>query len=251
MFMKCVLSLALLTGLSLTARAQQPQTAPESDVKRVTLYGPLAHGHDNSRAFFSFKTGTYGLRGDLGYGSLYVSEEYDWFQVSTAQGARTAFRDLGAHDWADSFGVPYVEPFPVLKEGERRQIVVNADGADGKPGRSAGPGGNAEDNIMRPPLAPGYFPSFRAEDNPSTMSYAEELKPSPKLAAPGPRRDGVPKVDPIFARAIPGHIYVIHVVDDVEDFYVLFRVESLVRGDNCTISWKRVPAPEVKTAGKH
>ena len=65
-----------------------------------------------------------------------------------------------------------------------------------------------------------------------------------------PRQDGVPKVDPIFTRAIPGHIYVIRVVDEVEDFYVLFRVESLVRGDNCTITWKRVPAPRAASVLK-
>jgi hypothetical protein len=41
-------------------------------------------------------------------------------------------------------------------------------------------------------------------------------------------------------------MYVLRVVDDAEDFYVLFRVESVVRGDNCTITWKRVPAPDAQ-----
>jgi hypothetical protein len=37
---------------------------------------------------------------------------------------------------------------------------------------------------------------------------------------------------------------VIHVVDDKRDFYALFRVDKLQRGDNCTISWKMIPASQ-------
>jgi hypothetical protein len=47
----------------------------------------------------------------------------------------------------------------------------------------------------------------------------------------------------MFARAVLGHVYVIHVVDDTRDFYALFRVEALQRGDNCTISWKLIAPP--------
>jgi len=39
---------------------------------------------------------------------------------------------------------------------------------------------------------------------------------------------------------------VIHVVDDVRDFYALFRVEALERGDNCSISWRLIFAPETQ-----
>lgn len=257
MFMKCVLSLALLIGLSLAARAQQPQAAPGSDVKRVILYGPIAHGNDAGRANVSFRTGAYGPEWDLNYGSLYAGEEHDWLQVSTMRGVRTAFRDLGAFDWSDEFTVPFVEPFPKLKEGEQRQVVVNTDGADGKPGKPApptdtvGPPVNGEDGLRGSPIARGYFPPSGAIEPGGSPGYVERpllspRRPAPPPAAPRPRRDGVPKIDPVFAKAIPGHMYVLRVVDDVEDFYVLFRVESLVRGDNCTLTWKRVPAPEAQ-----
>jgi hypothetical protein len=203
--------------MSLSARAQTaaPQGAPE--LQRVTLYGPLAHGHDASRALFSFKTGAYGRNWDLNYGSLYVGEEHDWLQVSAAKGARTAFRDLGALYWSDSFSVPVVEPFPILKEGEQRRVTVDASGADGADGAPGADG----DGVVR-------------------------TQPPPRR----PKRDGVPKVDPVFVKAIAGHMYVIRVVDDTDDFYVLFRVESLVRGDNCTITWKRVPPPPAESANK-
>jgi hypothetical protein len=53
---------------------------------------------------------------------------------------------------------------------------------------------------------------------------------------------------PNIVKAVIDHVYVVHVVDDVRDFYVLFRVEALERGDSCSISWRVVPSPE--TAGK-
>jgi hypothetical protein len=47
-----------------------------------------------------------------------------------------------------------------------------------------------------------------------------------------------------FAKARAGHIYLMHVKDNQADFYVLFRIEELEQADHCTISWKRIPAPE-------
>ena len=238
--MKKACLLVLLIGLSLSTHAQTAGTqgAPESEVQSVTLYGPLARAHDFSRASFSFRTGELARDGDMGYGSLYISKERDWFHVSTAKGVRTAFRDLGAHDWADSFSVPVVEPFPVLKEGERRHITIDASGKDGEDGAPGAQGADGEDGkpgvdgggVTRTP-----FPITGAARGPESLS-----EPRPQRR---PKHDGVPKVDPVFVRAVPGHMYVIRVVDGSEDFYVLFRVESLVRGDNCTITWKRVPPP--------
>ena len=47
-------------------------------------------------------------------------------------------------------------------------------------------------------------------------------------------------------KAIVGHMYLVHSKDRDTDHYALFRVESLVPGDNVTISWKLVPAPTPK-----
>ena len=49
---------------------------------------------------------------------------------------------------------------------------------------------------------------------------------------------------PATLKAILGHMYVIHVLDDRRDFFALFRIEALQRGDNCTIAWKLIPAPQ-------
>jgi hypothetical protein len=48
----------------------------------------------------------------------------------------------------------------------------------------------------------------------------------------------------IFVKAVVGHLYVMHVKDNDSDIYVMFRVESIERGDNCTISWHIVTSPE-------
>lgn len=253
--MKSVLLLSLVLCLPLSARAQAeaPQAAPAHGVQRVTLYGPLARGHDSKRALFSFKTGTYGRGWDLNYGSLYVNGEHDWFQVSTVGDARTAMRDLGAHDWADSFEVPTVVPFPKLKPGEQRMVKVDVSGADGADGAGAG-SGRRRGYTAEAPLP--SVPETPARPQPDADGVVwEPLRPlptTPERVAPArrPKQDGVPKVDPIFTRARVGHMYVLRVVDGAEDFYVLFRVESLVRGDNCTITWKRVPAPPDAAAGQ-
>jgi hypothetical protein len=47
-----------------------------------------------------------------------------------------------------------------------------------------------------------------------------------------------------FAKAKVGHMYLMHVKNDEADFYVLFRVDQLEQGEQCTISWKLIPAPE-------
>lgn len=52
------------------------------------------------------------------------------------------------------------------------------------------------------------------------------------------------KSNGIFVKAIVGHLYAMHVKDTDSDFYVLFRVESIARGESCTIFWRLTDAPE-------
>lgn len=46
------------------------------------------------------------------------------------------------------------------------------------------------------------------------------------------------------AKAIVGHIYLVHTKSEKRDLYAMFRVESLKASDEITISWKVVPSPE-------
>lgn len=45
-------------------------------------------------------------------------------------------------------------------------------------------------------------------------------------------------------RVVLGHLYVIHIKYDNEDYYVMLRVDELVPSDRCTISWRVVPPPK-------
>jgi hypothetical protein len=218
-------SLCLFLGV-VSAAAQSPT---DDSLKTATLYSSLAHKQRVSNMCFSFEKESLVLCGksewDLIYGNLRAGQEWDWFQVSTAKGARSKIVSLGKLNWSDSFKIPNIEPFPKLREGERRQISVNLSGADGKDGRP-GPDGldgtNADGSINR------QLPTNRPQKNKSST------------------RQKLPYVDPIFIKAEVGKMYAIHVVDEDSDFYVLFRVESLERGDRCVISWKKVAAPDGK-----
>lgn len=218
--------------------AQTVSTETSSEISTVTLYAPLKYKQDQSRAVFDFQGGARpGRLGrwDLGYGFLYAGEEFDWLQSSSAHGHRSVIRDLGKNDWTDNFTVPEVEPLAKLKPGEQRRIGVDTSGADGADGL---PGARGEDG----PDADGVVRSKPTHD--------PSLPVVPSRPPSRPKHDGKPKIDPLFVKAIPGHMYVIHVVDDVNDFYALFRVEALETGDNCTISWKRITAPTTSAKAK-
>lgn len=46
-----------------------------------------------------------------------------------------------------------------------------------------------------------------------------------------------------FVRVEAGHMYLMRVKRERKTFYVMFRVDSLTRVDNCVLSWKQVPPP--------
>jgi hypothetical protein len=215
--------MVLLLALAPIAHASAPTV--QEGLSRVTLYAPNKYGLDSGKTLYSFKTGAY-VRDlnlwDINYGSLYVGDEWDWFSASTAEDARSVIRDLGELGWGDYFEVPVLRPFPKLKKGQTRTFTVDASGADGADGAPGAPA----DGQAGPPAAAAPAAS-RTE-----------------------KRSGVPKVDPVFAKALPGHMYVMRVVGQESDFYVLFRVEAIERGDNCTITWKRVPPPEETARNK-
>lgn len=229
-----------LLALLLTSTSVVPTRAQDSGPREVTLFSQNKHGFNVENSLFSFETAgfvSHGKRWDLVYGALYAGEDHDWFQVSTKREARSAFRDLGLLGWNDYFEVPVVEPFPKLKEGEQRTFTVDTSGADGKQGA---PGGSVDAVAWRPQQSMTQTPP--PVEQPWLLSRATPAPQPPP--ARREKRDGVPKIDPVWVKAVVGHMYVIHVVEGDADYYALFRVESLVRGDRCTISWKMIPPPE-------
>lgn len=50
-----------------------------------------------------------------------------------------------------------------------------------------------------------------------------------------------------FAKVALGHIYLIHVKTEIDDYYAMFRVEDFKQQAFCKISWRLLPAPaEIK-----
>ena len=181
-----------------------------------TLYSPNKYRTENRDFCLDLATGATASRKasarcDLLYGTLYAGNDLDWFQTTSERGSRSAIKDLGLLAWSDTFQVPAVPPFPKLLPGQQRQVTIDTSGADGADG---------------------------ADGTPGTPQPAETPQaPKPK------KNDGTPKIDPIFVKSVAGHVYVIHVVDDEHDFYALFRVEALERGDRCVVSWKLIEPP--------
>jgi len=237
-FVSAIVGVAFVT-LLLTVAVSAQETA--------TLYSPLKYNHDQSRAFFDFQKGEVARRGapwDLAYGLLRASDEFDWFQSSGSFGSRSVIKDLGRLEWNSRFDVPVIEPLPKLKPGERRMVTVDvsgADGADGDPGRDGRLGRNGFADPVN--AGPSTVPTSDIDDT-GVIRPTAAPDTAPKIGPRSkPKRDGKPKIDPMFVKAVVGHVYAIHVVDDTRDYYVLFRVEALTRGDNCTISWRLAPAP--------
>ena len=224
-----VLTLAVIaTGSSIVSAQQAGQT------NNTVLYSVLKYPNERKNFCLNFGTGAplRPVRGcDLRYGFLYTGEEHDWFETDIAGPNRNVIKDLGSHEWAEEISIPVVEPLAKLAPGEQRTISVDTSGADGKDGKPGADGLNGADGdgVVR--------------DHRPLLDRVAPPRPPAK-----PKRDGKTKVSAPFVKAIAGHMYVIHVVDDSRDFYALFRVEAVTWGDNCTVSWRLVPAPKTDSA---
>ncbi|HWN11227.1 MAG TPA: hypothetical protein VNO50_18470 [Pyrinomonadaceae bacterium] len=203
--------------------------------ERVTLFSINKHRGEKRIVCMNFRTGPTGYSTrpcDVRYGSLFLGEELDWLESSGSQGHRSVIKDLGPLNWDQPFTIPVVKPLPELQPGEQRHVTIDtsgADGADGKPG-ARGRDGVDGDGVHRP----------KQSSVPHPISDQTTARP---------KHDGKPKVDPMFVKAIVGHTYVIHVVNETDDFYVAFRIEAIERGSSCTISWRLVDAPVDEPAG--
>lgn len=232
---KFFLLVLLLFAFANIVSAQAPVDA---SLNKAVLYSSIAHKERISNNCFSFEKGDADLcrnsKWDLIYGGMRVGDQWDWFHVSLANGVRSKIVGLGKHDWTDSIKVPYIEPFPKLKEGETRHITVDVSGTDGKPGE---PGKKGEDGL--PGMnGDGTFPSTP----PPVLNSDSPENPGQTANNSQPVKQW--KIDPVFIKADVGNMYALRVVDEDSDFYVLFRVESIEKGDKCAITWKIVPSPE-------
>jgi hypothetical protein len=160
-----------------------------------------------------------------------VGNELDWFNSSAGRGSRGVIKDLGEHSWSDRFNVPDVPAYPPLKPGENRMVKIDSSGVNIVT-TSAIKGTNSRRGVD----------GNRGQNTDGSVTQSPSIPQPIELGQPSPRRNLKPGT-PTYVKAIAGHMYVIHVVDDENDFYALFRVDQLLRGDSCLVSWKVIDAP--------
>lgn len=271
--MKKVSSLLFVAFLALSQIASLAKTVaqsvPTDGLMRVTLYSPETHKLTNapllpggrlrpdvSRAYFDFTSGALASprRWDLSYGTFYGGEPPDWFVVGLGIGDdRSTIKDLGRIGWKDEFIVPIVPPLPELKTGEQRYITTSGKGP--ARGLSSDIRGvpSARDQYIDEPTSIGVPPKDRDINqldlerqfppSPRPISLKPETGNGERSITIGPKNSKRSKPAPVLARVVMGHLYVVHIVKAQSDFYVLLRVDGLIPGDNCTISWRRIPSP--------
>lgn len=152
----------------------------------------------------------------IDYGSR-LGVNWDIFQLSSFT-AQSRMIDLGQHSWDETIGIPSIEPWPELKPGENRNVTFNTSGA----GRGQ-------------PIDYGKA---------SLTTQVSSTVTQTGTASGGLVRTGkVVKADtytPVI-EAKKNHVYLVHILDKKWNYYLLFRVDDLVRGEKAVLSFKRVP----------
>lgn len=222
------------------------QTGAANQLSSITLYSPLrtvASGkisHDHRRALFSFVSGTYSSEGncDFSYGQVYIGSDLDWFLLNVASSNRSVIKDLGEHGWSDHLEVSVLAPLPSLKAGEQRQLTIDASGKDGADGLPGADGDAQRDNLHA--SSAGQIKRGAVRDDSTRFELPANLQPVPGWR---PRTKKV-ETQPLMVKAVGNHMYLFRLVDAYTDSYFLLHVDSIVSGDNCTISWKQISAPK-------
>jgi len=206
-----------------------PLSVPAQESGKI--YSPARYRNEPVNFCLNFQTGLNSSLSkpcDLRYGLIGINSDFDWIQASTANESRSLFKDVGSHTWVEAFEVPVVATLPKLNPGEQRTISIDASGANGSRG-TPGFGGfvpkNVDDRNSRPAREPGRVVW-------STGDFPDQS-----------RAESRSKLDPTFVKAVVGHMYVAHIVNDSLDYYALFRVDAL-ENQTCSISWKLIPSPK-------
>ena len=133
--------------------------------------------------------------------------------------------DLGKHSWTDQMTLPEVEPWSELKPGETRSVTINTSGADGR---------NADGTYGKD--------RKRTSESFSDKPVAKQVSSSIIMSGKANRPDSY---NPL-TEVKKGNMYLIHVVDATNDFYVILRADEVERGTKVTLSyWKWEPSRPV------
>ena len=228
-----VLRFVLLAATGTMIGLASTEALAQSTTQSIKLFSRIKYGPNQVGNCINFVKdhGPY-QPCDLSYGNLGTGNELDWFNSSGGSGSRSVIKDLGQHSWSDRFDVPAVPPLAPLKPGEVRGVYIDNSGVrivttTANNGRNGGRGAGVS-----------------LDQNATGSATRDTSIPEPvELGQPSPSRKNMKPGTPMYVKAVAGHVYVIHVVDDENDFYALFRVDQLFRADSCVVSWKLIDAP--------
>lgn len=231
--------LVLVAGIQIPAIAQTTDKFPQRktivlmspfDVSgRKTTVIPNSYGK-NCMNLITLELGC-GRFPSVDFGTR-IGKNINLFKISGATYDQTRMVRIGEHKWTDNFLIPDVEPWAPLAPGERRNVVINAsgaDGADGKPGRSG-------DGTF--PESPRHTTGIKGIDYanaPVGLQVTSSLKNSKGKYA---KSDYSPIVE-----ARKGSVYVVRVVEQEHDHYVVIRVDEIEDGKNITLSYFKIQPP--------
>ena len=160
----------------------------------------------------------------LSYGNR-IGDNWDIFATDGGgRNSRTRMIEVGKYKWTDQFEIPEVEPWSELKPGELRHIKIALFGADGKPGRN----GDGSYPAGPPPR----------EGN-GSAPVSRQVTSTITVSGKSVRGDGYIPYNEVKL----GHMFLVHVVNQNIDHYVLIRVDELVRGERVVFSYFKLGPP--------
>jgi hypothetical protein len=199
-----------------------------------TTFSPERH----LKSCLDFESLSYDCVRDPGvsYGTR-IGLNWDLFQINGGYIDRTRMVEIGQFGWTDRFTVPYVEPWTALAPGEKRAITVNASG-DSIPSSSISKKGSV---VIADMNGNGTFTPKMRSTNSTALTYATaNVKQQVSSTVRG--NDGKVRNDPYspLVEVKRNYMYVVHVVDQRQDYYMLIHVDDVVHGESVKLSFIKI-----------
>ena len=226
--------LFVLCGISVAGQADHP--AKDPGIQTIELYSPWVIKDSRTVGWdpelrkkrclnFVLLDQTCWAGMSISYGDR-IGDNWDIFDFSAGPMSQSRMVNIGRHDWTDEFTLSPIEPLPKLAPGETRAITIALYGSDGKPGMNGD----------------GTYPKVFIREGNGNKPLDQQVHATITMSGKPVRSDGyVP-----LSEAKKGDMYLLRVIDPKHDFYVLMRVDDLVRGTKVTLSyWKWDPSKPI------
>lgn len=144
----------------------------------------------------------------------------DNWDIFSTGGSQSRAVDLGEYFGGRKLSVPDLEPWPALKPGETRMVTVNTSGEHGSDGANGG---------QKTPDRPApVLPKTVSQQVTTTIARNGQLVRADNYSP--------------FLQVFKDHMYLIRVFEEDQDYYILFRVDEVMRGDSVKLSFLKYGA---------